>query len=71
MTMYEAKLLVKQYEHDKLRFINDMSFAVAYGIGGALSKNGYKPIKPKEQVKKIDPQDKKQELKDLFSKLGG
>lgn len=70
MTMYEAKLLMTQYEKDKLRFVNDMSFAVAYGIGGALSKKGYKPLEPKGN-NKIDPHEKKETLKELFSTMGG
>ncbi|AFC61945.1 hypothetical protein G166_gp13 [Clostridium phage phi8074-B1] len=70
MTMYEAKLLMSQYEKDKLRLVNDMSFAVAYGISGALNKKGYKPIKAKE-TQTIDPHKKKETLKELFNEMGG
>ena len=70
LTFYEAKLLTQVYQEEKENELNNLAFAVFYGVGSALSKKGFKPLKNKK-VRKSSAKEKEQTLNSLFNKMGG
>lgn len=70
MTIYESNLLANDYQTQRLGQLNDMAFAVAYGVSSAFGKGKFKPLKENKQ-QTIDPQKKKEVLQDIISNLGG
>lgn len=67
LTLYEANLLADQYKEDQEAKLNQLAYAVFYGVGSALSKKGFKPIKSS----KTKPKTTTESLDDLIKEYGG